>query len=163
MSDARIEGYARALFEVARAEGTLDELKRMVGEEDIVTLSGSFDEVRVQATLARLDGVRLLAHEPRKITLAAGGSGRASVDLLSSVFSDGMELDGVEIRHLEFIRRYENRSWAEHPVDLVRDLLFGAAAQRASHNQRCDAENDADAHEEAAQFEACQVAQTATQ
>ena len=71
-------------------------------------------------------------------------------------------LDGVEIRHLEFVGRYENRSGAEHPVDLVRDLLFGAAAQRTSHDQRCDAENDADAHEEAAQFEACQVAQTAT-
>ena len=27
MSDARIEGYARALFEVARAEGTLDEVE----------------------------------------------------------------------------------------------------------------------------------------
>ena len=27
MSDARIEGYARALFEVARADGTLDEVE----------------------------------------------------------------------------------------------------------------------------------------
>jgi F-type H+-transporting ATPase subunit delta len=27
MSDARIEGYARALFEIARAEGTLDEVE----------------------------------------------------------------------------------------------------------------------------------------
>ena len=27
MSDARIQGYARALFEIARAEGTLDEVE----------------------------------------------------------------------------------------------------------------------------------------
>ena len=27
MSDARIEGYARALFEIARAEGNLDEVE----------------------------------------------------------------------------------------------------------------------------------------
>ncbi|MGB1823952.1 MAG: F0F1 ATP synthase subunit delta, partial [Ilumatobacteraceae bacterium] len=27
MSEARIEGYARALFEIARAEGTLDEVE----------------------------------------------------------------------------------------------------------------------------------------
>ena len=27
MSDARIQGYSRALFEIARAEGTLDEVE----------------------------------------------------------------------------------------------------------------------------------------
>ena len=31
MSDARIQGYARALFEIARAEGTIDDLRREEG------------------------------------------------------------------------------------------------------------------------------------
>jgi F-type H+-transporting ATPase subunit delta len=44
MSDARIDGYARALFEVARAEGTLDEV-----EDELFRFARSFesnDELR---------------------------------------------------------------------------------------------------------------------
>jgi len=48
MSDARIEGYARALFEVARAEGTLDEV-----EDELFRFARSFessDELRKALT-----------------------------------------------------------------------------------------------------------------
>ncbi|MFM8528586.1 MAG: F0F1 ATP synthase subunit delta, partial [Ilumatobacteraceae bacterium] len=38
MSDARIDGYARALFEVARAEGTLDEV-----EDELFRVARSFE------------------------------------------------------------------------------------------------------------------------
>lgn len=38
MSDARIDGYARALFEVARAEGTLDEV-----EDELFRFARSFE------------------------------------------------------------------------------------------------------------------------
>jgi F-type H+-transporting ATPase subunit delta len=38
MSDARIEGYARALFEVARAEGTIDEV-----EDELFRFARSFE------------------------------------------------------------------------------------------------------------------------
>ncbi len=44
MSDARIDGYARALFEVARAEGTIDEV-----EDELFRFARSFessDELR---------------------------------------------------------------------------------------------------------------------
>ena len=44
MSDARIQGYARALFEVARAEGSLDEV-----EDELFRFARSFessDELR---------------------------------------------------------------------------------------------------------------------
>ena len=43
MSDARIDGYARALFEVARAEGTIDEVAvydRALTESEVRRLSG---------------------------------------------------------------------------------------------------------------------------
>jgi F-type H+-transporting ATPase subunit delta len=48
MSDARIDGYARALFEVARAEGTLDEV-----EDELFRFARSFeasDELRTTLT-----------------------------------------------------------------------------------------------------------------
>ena len=48
MSDAVIEGYARALFEVARAEGTLDEV-----EDELFRFARSFessDELRTALT-----------------------------------------------------------------------------------------------------------------
>ena len=48
MSDARIEGYARALFEIARAEGTLDEV-----EDELFRFGRSFeasDELRTALT-----------------------------------------------------------------------------------------------------------------
>ena len=48
MSDARIDGYARALFEVARAEGTIDEV-----EDELFRFARSFessDELRSALT-----------------------------------------------------------------------------------------------------------------
>lgn len=48
MSDARIDGYARALFEVARAEGTIDEV-----EDELFRFARSFeasDELRTALT-----------------------------------------------------------------------------------------------------------------
>ena len=48
MSDARIDGYARALFEVARAEGTIDEV-----EDELFHFARSFessDELRSALT-----------------------------------------------------------------------------------------------------------------
>ncbi|MGA1555155.1 MAG: ATP synthase F1 subunit delta [Ilumatobacteraceae bacterium] len=48
MSDARIDGYARALFEIARAEGTLDEV-----EDELFRFARSFeasDELRAALT-----------------------------------------------------------------------------------------------------------------
>lgn len=48
MSDARIDGYARALFEIARAEGTLDEV-----EDELFRFARSYessDELRAVLT-----------------------------------------------------------------------------------------------------------------
>ncbi|HEX2785254.1 MAG TPA: F0F1 ATP synthase subunit delta [Ilumatobacteraceae bacterium] len=50
MSDSRIEGYARGLFEIARAEGTIDEV-----EDELFRFARSYensDELR--AEIARL-------------------------------------------------------------------------------------------------------------
>ena len=54
------------------AEGTLDELKRMVGEQEVVTLKGSFDAARVRAEVAGIPGVEVLGEEEGRMVLAAG-------------------------------------------------------------------------------------------
>lgn len=80
------------------AEGTLDELKRMVGEEEVVTVRGRFEEVSARETLEKIDGVRVLTVEPERLVLAAGGSGQAAVKLLSAVSAGGFDVDGVWIQ-----------------------------------------------------------------
>jgi len=80
------------------AEGTLEELKRMVGEEEVVTVRGSFEAGSIRETLERIDGVRVLGASSDRLVLAAGGSGQAAVKLLSAVFGEGLDVDGVWIQ-----------------------------------------------------------------
>ena len=83
------------------AEGTLEELKRMVGEEEIVTVSGTFDGEQAQEAQARLgeiDAVRVLSAEAGRIVLSAAGDGRGAVQLLERVFEHGLAVEGVSIR-----------------------------------------------------------------
>jgi ABC-2 type transport system ATP-binding protein len=80
------------------AEGTLDELKRMVGEGDVVTLAGRFDPERARRCVGELAGVRTLSLEPGRLVLNVGGSGLSSVELLATAFREGLELDGVSIQ-----------------------------------------------------------------
>ena len=80
------------------AEGTLDELKRQAGEEETVTVQGTFD---VESARARLDGVpgaRVISVDPGRVVLATGGDGSGVVRLLSTVFGGGMAVDGISIR-----------------------------------------------------------------
>jgi ABC-2 type transport system ATP-binding protein len=80
------------------AEGSLDELKRMVGEEEVVTVNGRFDGSGIRERLEAIDGLRVLSAENGRLVLAAGGLGRASVELLSTVFGQGVDVEGVSIR-----------------------------------------------------------------
>ena len=59
MSDNRIEGYARGLFEIARAEGTLDEV-----EDELFRFARSFESSDALRTAlsADLDGRRVGSH-----------------------------------------------------------------------------------------------------
>ena len=80
------------------AEGTLDELKRRVGNKEIVTVRGSFDAEAAKTRLAATTGVLSVTAEPGKLVLSVDGSGRAAVDLLAGVLSSGMEVEGVSIQ-----------------------------------------------------------------
>jgi len=112
MSDAQIEGYARALFEVARADGTLDEV-----EDELFRFARSYessDELRNALTDERtpvekrqaivedlLDG-KATSTTVQLVSMVVGsGRGRdlpAIVDSLVQRASSAKQLDVAEVR-----------------------------------------------------------------
>ncbi len=112
MSDAQIEGYARALFEVARADGTLDEV-----EDELFRFARSYessDALRTALTDERtpvekrqaivedlLDG-RATPTTVQLVSMVVGsGRGRdlpAIVDSLVQRASSAKQLDVAEVR-----------------------------------------------------------------
>jgi ABC-2 type transport system ATP-binding protein len=79
------------------AEGTLDELKRMLGEGEIVTVLGSFDVSRVRAELAGMDAVQTVSVDPDRLVLSAA-DGAGAVRLLSRLLEGRLEVDGISIQ-----------------------------------------------------------------
>jgi linearmycin/streptolysin S transport system ATP-binding protein len=77
------------------AEGTLDELKAKLGEEEVVTLWGRFEPDAAQAALAGLPHVRVLSAESGRVALSAGGNGAAG--LLGAIYSSGLAIERVAI------------------------------------------------------------------
>ncbi|MGD9999803.1 MAG: ATP synthase F1 subunit delta, partial [Ilumatobacteraceae bacterium] len=112
MSDPRIEGYARALFEVARAEGTLDEV-----EDELFRFARSYessDELRNtlsdeqipaakrQAIVEDLLGGKATSTTTQLVSMVIG-SGRARelpaiVDRLVARASSAKNLEVAEVR-----------------------------------------------------------------
>jgi F-type H+-transporting ATPase subunit delta len=112
MSDARIQGYARALFEVARAEGTLDEV-----EDELFRFARSYessDELRNtltdeqipaekrQAIIEDLLGGKATSTTTQLVSMVVG-SGRARelpaiVDQLVQRASNAKQLDVALVR-----------------------------------------------------------------
>ncbi len=112
MSDARIEGYARALFEIARAEGTLDEV-----EDELFRFARSYesseslrsaltDEMvpagKRQAIVEDLLGGKATATTTQLVSMVVGsGRGRdlpAIIDHLVARASSAKNLAVAEVR-----------------------------------------------------------------
>ena len=108
MSDPRIDGYARALFEVARAEGNID-----VVEDELhrfqVAFSGS-DELRValtdsqipaakrQAIIEDLLGGKANATTVQLVSMVVGaGRGRELPQIIESLVSRASSAKGLEV------------------------------------------------------------------
>jgi len=112
MSDARIEGYAKALFEIARAEGTLDEV-----EDELFRFARSYESsdslrnaltdemipaAKRQAIIEDLLGGKATATTTQLISMVVG-SGRvrdlpAIVDQLVARASSSKNLEVAEVR-----------------------------------------------------------------
>jgi len=80
------------------AEGTLAELKRQAGEEELVIIEGSFDAAEAREKMEEIPHARLVSAEQGKLVLATGGEGKAAVDVLSRAFGAGLDLDAVSIK-----------------------------------------------------------------
>ena len=112
MSDARIEGYARALFEVARAEGTLDEV-----EDELFRFARSYESsdalrnaltdemvpaAKRQAIVEDLLGGRATPTTTQLVSMVVGsGRGRdlpAIIDNLVKRASSAKNLEVAEVR-----------------------------------------------------------------
>jgi len=112
MSDAVIEGYARALFEVARAEGTIDEV-----EDELFRFARSFessDELRTaltdelipaakrQAIVEDLLGGKATGTTTQLVSMVVGsGRGRdlpAIINKLVARASNAKQLELAEVR-----------------------------------------------------------------
>ena len=112
MSDARIQGYARALFEIARAEGTLDEV-----EDELFRFARSYesseelrnaltdDQVpaeKRQAIVEDLLGGKATSTTTQLVSMVVGsGRGRdlpAIVDQLVQRAAGSKDLDVAEVR-----------------------------------------------------------------
>lgn len=112
MSDNRIEGYARALFEIARAEGTLDEV-----EDELFRFARSYENsdalrnaltdeqipaAKRQAIVEDLLGGKATSTTTQLVSMVVGsGRGRdlpAIVDKLVARASSSKNLEVAEVR-----------------------------------------------------------------
>ncbi|MCB1033271.1 MAG: ABC transporter ATP-binding protein [Acidobacteria bacterium] len=78
------------------AEGDLEKLKAMVGEEEAVTLFGSFNVEQAKLRVETLRGVHLITAEPGRLVLGTGDSGQTSLDLIQRM-SD-FEVERISIQ-----------------------------------------------------------------
>lgn len=112
MSDSRIDGYARGLFEIARAEGNLDEVEdelfrfaRQVESSDALR-SALTDEfvpaARRQSLVEELLGAKATATTTQLVSMVVGsGRGRdlpAIIDSLVARASSAKNLEVAEVR-----------------------------------------------------------------
>jgi F-type H+-transporting ATPase subunit delta len=112
MSDARIDGYARALFEIARAEGTIDEV-----EDELFRFARSYESsdalrnaltdemvpaAKRQAIVEDLLGGKATATTTQLVSMVVGsGRGRdlpAIIDRLVARASTSKGLEVAEVR-----------------------------------------------------------------
>lgn len=90
------------------AEGTLAELETMVGEGEVVTVTGRFDVDDISMHIGRLEGIRVLSADGQKLVIATeapealrGREGQRrsrGLELLETVLGGDFQIDSVSIR-----------------------------------------------------------------
>ena len=79
------------------AEGSVDELKKMVGEGEVVTVHGNFTAQQMHLALEGHPHVRTISLEDHKAMLAVAGDG-GSARLLQDLLGQALEVNGVNVR-----------------------------------------------------------------
>ncbi len=80
------------------AEGTLEELKKMIGANEVVTVRGSFSESEARDRVDRLEAVRVIDAEDGRLMLATAGDGSGAVRLLSEILGGDLAVEGISIQ-----------------------------------------------------------------
>ncbi|MFT7394687.1 MAG: F-type H+-transporting ATPase subunit delta [Candidatus Azotimanducaceae bacterium] len=88
MSDARIQGYARALFEIARAEGTLDEV-----EDELFRFARSYESSEELRSALTDDQVPAEKRQAIVEDLLGGKATSTTTQLVSMVVGSGRGRD----------------------------------------------------------------------
>lgn len=88
MSDARIQGYARALFEIARAEGTLDEV-----EDELFRFARSYESSDELRNALTNDQVPAEKRQAIVEDLLGGRATSTTVQLVSMIVGSGRGRD----------------------------------------------------------------------
>lgn len=84
MSDARVQGYAKALFEVARAEGTLDEV-----EDELFRFARSYESSDELRTALSDEGIPAAKRQAIIEDLLGGKATSTTTQLVSMVVGAG--------------------------------------------------------------------------
>ncbi len=79
------------------AEGTVEELKHMVGEGEVVTVRGRFTADEMRNALAGHEHVRTVTLEDAHAMLAVSGDG-GSARLLHDLLGRSLEVEGINVR-----------------------------------------------------------------
>ncbi|HET9192366.1 MAG TPA: ABC transporter ATP-binding protein [Vicinamibacterales bacterium] len=74
------------------AMGTLDELRRMVGEKDLVRLAGRFDPAAATRALEAVDDVKVLSAAADVLTIATVGASRKLPAIFTTLASAGSDI-----------------------------------------------------------------------
>ncbi|MCB0968094.1 MAG: ATP synthase F1 subunit delta [Ilumatobacter sp.] len=88
MSDARVQGYAKALFEVARAEGTLDEV-----EDELFRFARSYESSDELRTALSDEGIPAAKRQAIIEDLLGGKATPTTIQLVSMVVGSGRTRD----------------------------------------------------------------------
>jgi ABC-2 type transport system ATP-binding protein len=78
--------------------GTLDELRRLAGEGEILRLTGEFGESAVRERLAAVPGTRVLSIDPELAVLAVEPEGPGLLSILPAVLGMGLGVSDVSIQ-----------------------------------------------------------------
>ncbi len=79
------------------AMGTLAELRRLIGEKDIVRLSGQFDAAAVRTALGRVDDAEVVSAEEQAVLLAVEGATRKLPAIFAAVAAAGGEIQETSL------------------------------------------------------------------
>jgi ABC-2 type transport system ATP-binding protein len=79
------------------AIGTLGDLRRIMGEKDLLRISGRFDPASVTRALERIDGVEMVSADESALVLAAEGASRRLSTIFTAISESGGEIQETSL------------------------------------------------------------------